>query len=450
MDAASWEPANDVEHALRRVLLDGDQRAYLDILGTAPLYVPTEASAYQEGRAALFVWDIDGMRFAPVFTSPDALELAVAEHGQSADAYHVVTYPQLVEIWPDPTLRLAIDPNLPIGAFLNIDDIATGADLLTAAELGVAFTPSNPVEELLAEAAAAGDSSGFLDALVASVVLLPISRPLSGVEDIESPGFPWRDLPGAAEPTIAVFTSPERLAEAWPDVPPSAPVPVVRLADAWPDARYRLVVNPGSVLEATFAGDELRGLVDWGQDMLSRYDESRASVPRAVERAAPPLVMLQKVLAHGEADHYVRGGRHTVTGFVYPYDPVGRATPAGLYAALDLGPDDGFDPADPEVHLLRWPAHRPELYRLAVGGPDEATRAANDGWMIEPAPFRGGGATSAGVPQLKADSVAVPHDAVLVRLGADGEERLVASYDADHGAWVPVATVDLRSALVGP
>ena len=59
---------------------------------------------------------------------------------------------------------------------------------------------------------------------------------------------------------------------------------------------------------------------------------------------------------------------------------------------------------------------------------------AMEGWVIERAPFRGNGfapgESSDVIAEFKVDSVRLPHGAQLWRIGADGNEQLVATLDA--------------------
>jgi hypothetical protein len=244
-------------------------------------------------------------------------------------------------------------------------------------------------------------------------------------------------------------------------------VPFISVVQFWPGPEHTLVANAGTPLEVTVSGDSVRQLVDAMEAELT--GEPRPAVPalaagngspvrdgvlrapRQPGREAPPLVMLQKVLAHDGVRQYLEDGHHLVTGFVYPADAVRHlSTPAALYAGLGLlYAGSPFQQGDVDVHVVRWLGHCPVLYRIARGGPDEATRLANQGWMVEPAPFRGTGVAAGddSVPQLKVDSVALPHGAVLVRLTGDGQETVVASFDADFATWLPVAPVDLRSMM---
>ncbi len=482
--AGQWTPANDVEVALLRASNDGDQRAYFQILAQAPLYLPASAEAQRRGAPKLYSWDSDGVRIVPVYTSLEALAHGA---GGVADAYAVTTYPELAANWPDPAWKLAVDPQLSIGVYVGIDDIALGARgelvLPSAAELVAAavtdLVPANAVEESLQAARLTGDIEAYVQAVVVSDVLLPTTRAVPDPDELSEPDFPWAPLPGRPDRSIAVFSSAERMAEGLPDAEDSVLVPFIAVAEFWPGPAYTMVINADTALELTLSGDSVRELVDAMRAELTGEPgaiaaalpaaQSSAAPPAAESSAAPPaaesspsappasgtppLVELQKVISHADVPGYLRDGRHLVTGFVYPAEGLRHlTTPAALYAGLGLQYDGSpFRQTDAEVHVLRWLAHCPMLYRLALGGPDEATRRANGGWMVEPAPFRGTG-ISAGdveVPQLKVDSVAVPHGAVLVKLTPSGQETVVASFDADFGSWLPAAPVDL-GAMFGP
>jgi hypothetical protein len=461
--ARQWRPANEVEAALLRASNDGDQRAYFRILCEAPLYLPASAEAQHRGSPILYSWDatvdsagMGGGRIVPVYTSIEALADAASE---VADAYAVTTYPELRANWPDPAWKLAVDPHLSIGVCADIDDIARAArgeiTVASAAEVMAAaagdLAPANTVEEGLRTARLAGDVLAYIAALCPADVLVPVARDVAvevGDPDaaIAATDFPWAPLRGSEE-YHAVFTSPARLAEGWPEGGPVVSVPFMSVAQFWPGADHTLVVNAGTPLELILDGESVRELVG------AVYAELTGQPRRPVDEA-PPVVTLQKVLAPGEADGYLRDGRRHVTGFVYPAEPLNRyTTPAALYGALGLlHLGSPFRPDDAEAHVLRWPAHCPELYRLALGGPDEPTRRANGGWMVEPAPFLGTGVAAGDdpVPQLTVDSVALPHGAVLLRLTRTGRETVVATFDADLAAWLPVVPTDVRSIMVTP
>ena len=64
---------------------------------------------------------------------------------------------------------------------------------------------------------------------------------------------------------------------------------------------------------------------------------------------------------------------------------------------------------------------------------------AMQGWVIERGPFRGNGfapgETNDVIAEFKVDSVRLPHGAELWRVDRDGNEELVAKFDADGPRW---------------
>ena len=93
------------------------------------------------------------------------------------------------------------------------------------------------------------------------------------------------------------------------------------------------------------------------------------------------------------------------------------------------------------MHVLRWVAHRADLYRLPYGGQHEAGMRAMQGWVIERPPFRGNGFAPGDtdvVAEFKVDSVRLPHGAQMWRLShRTAARRWWRRFDADAGRWVP-------------
>ena len=143
-----------------------------------------------------------------------------------------------------------------------------------------------------------------------------------------------------------------------------------------------------------------------------------------------------------QVSFYLERGYDRVSGFVNRAGEVSHLTsPQALYRALGLTySGSSFSENDSEVFVLRWVAHRPDLYRLPYGGQHEAAMRAMQGWVIERPPFRGNGFAPGDtdvVAEFKVDSVRLPHGAQMWRLSRDGSETLRASFDADSGRWVP-------------
>ena len=131
---------------------------------------------------------------------------------------------------------------------------------------------------------------------------------------------------------------------------------------------------------------------------------------------------MQKVVQPDQVDYYLDRGYDRVSGFVHRAGEVAHLqTPgqAGRRARAAL-PGSPFSTDAAEVHVLRWPAHRPSLYRIPYGGQTEAAMRAMEGWVIERPPFRGNGFapgdSSEVVAEFKVDSARLPHGAQLWRL----------------------------------
>jgi hypothetical protein len=150
---------------------------------------------------------------------------------------------------------------------------------------------------------------------------------------------------------------------------------------------------------------------------------------------------MQKAVAPSQLAYYLERGYDRVSGFVHRANELAHLnTPAQLYDALGLGhPDSPFARDAEAIYVLRWPAHRPSLYRIPYGGQSEAAMRAMEGWVIERPPFRGNGfapgESSDVVAEFKVDSARLPHGAQLWRIGADGTERVVAILDTDALVW---------------
>jgi hypothetical protein len=269
------------------------------------------------------------------------------------------------------------------------------------------------------------------------------------------PSFPWQLEEIDSEPYVFVFTSPERLAEhteALDTGMSSLSFRFVQLIGSWPDPDINFAVNPGSPVGATLPGSQIVALASWAAEVGLRADAG-ADVVLAVKPKAStgsssitgdsprdrPTVM-QKTISPTQVPYYLERGYDRVSGFVHRVTEVDKlSSPAQLYHGLGLGYDGTPFSADAdEVYLLRWIAHRSDLYRIPYGGPHEAAMRAMAGWVIERPPFRGNGfapGDGAVIAEFKVDSVRLPHGAQMWRLDADGTETFVATFDADGPRW---------------
>jgi hypothetical protein len=191
----------------------------------------------------------------------------------------VVECAELVDQWPDPTGRLAVNPGTPIGAYLPVAvlrDLAAGRSDLVEFDPAWTFRPANPVENLMQVARNGGDAGTFLDALVVSRGYLPTAGPTTA-DAVGAPDFPWLvDIRGPS-PVINVFTSVERLTAAGYQESRSVSLDLVAVVKAWPDTRFWLAVNAGSAIAVLFAGDQVAVLVEWAKEFVRRRGIGRVA-----------------------------------------------------------------------------------------------------------------------------------------------------------------------------
>ncbi|MGA8118182.1 MAG: SseB family protein [Actinocatenispora sp.] len=479
----SWQPANNAERALLSVLRDGDTGAYFAVIARIPLYLPSFTDVPAVGGSRQFVvWNIDGTKCLLAFTSVEGMRTVLGDRVRGG---LTTTYAELVEKWPNPQWRLAVNPDLPIYAVTGIRDVGraatgsvvvpTAAQLLADQDAGKVtgagsetpdeFRPANDTEVALQQALQVGDGDQALTILATSVLVVPTTAPVSEPFAVERPDFPWHlgyDANGTA--WVPAFTSLAGLRAVLPGDTPAFQMPASTLGRCWPQARAaRLVINPGSPIEFPMDGDAVPGLADWAEELLGTTMPAvpvsgeplppggelhgvRRPAYEPVGQAAAPTnagpVLVQKVLPHAAVEVYLKHGFNRVSGLVYPASSlVGATTPAALYEALALtAGETGFRDDDESVHVIRWYARCPSLYREALGAADERLLESVGGFMVEPAPFLGAGVSPGAIPalELKADAVMVPHGAQMYRLTAAGETA-VAAYDADVRQWVQVS-----------
>ncbi|MFG2047609.1 SseB family protein [Micromonospora sp. NPDC048935] len=318
----------------------------------------------------------------------------------------------------------------------------------------VEFEPANTVEEDLLGAAGSGSTDTFLSTLLLARVLLPAapdSRPGSRPGDA---GFVWRTAQLDDETYVVVYTSPERLADHVEGDVSTVGVKFAQLIRRWPDEDWSFAVNPGTPVGAKLPGEQIVALANWaaevglGDDLEVDPEEAPAvAEPTARPRYAPAAVdptrptVMQKAVAPSQLAYYLDRGYDRVSGFVHRAGELAHlTTPAQVHDALGLSyPGSPFARDAEEIYVLRWPAHRPSLYRIPYGGQNEPAMRAMEGWVIERPPFRGNGfapgESSDVVAEFKVDSARLPHGTQLWRIGADGTERVVAELDTDTVVW---------------
>src|SRR3954471_7511887 len=180
---SEWAPANGIERALAGTLRDDQIEAYVATLLPATLFLP---SADEPAPQELVTLTVGDECYLMVFTSVEAMAAQLT----GVPAYRTTTCAELVEKWPDERCLLAVDPGLPIQAYLPVDVLA---DALAGGVSGVAvpteddlpFSPSNEVESDLV---AADDDEAVLSTLLLASVLVPVAEPTTA--EPGDPDFP--------------------------------------------------------------------------------------------------------------------------------------------------------------------------------------------------------------------------------------------------------------------
>lgn len=273
-------------------------------------------------------------------------------------------------------------------------------------------------EEELERAHARGDRDTCLAMLRTAELVCPISDEAAAGEAPVA----WPTFDDAGRTWLAVFTSPEAMGEVAGHF---RVVTLAGLAAGWPDPFLGLAVNPG--LPVCF--------------YLDPATVARLAVPTLREDLAREpgyrVPIMQKLLRPYDILELLSTPEPRVSGYCHHApDVVHLTTPAALVEALVR--DEALT-RDGTVNILRWPAVGLSLYRTPYGGTDEESMTAVAGWVIEEPPFVGMGFVpnaSQTIREYKVDGILLPYGSEIVELGADGEERLRARYDADRGKWL--------------
>ncbi|MFI6763535.1 SseB family protein [Micromonospora sp. NPDC050417] len=339
------------------------------------------------------------------------------------------------------------------------DEVGPADPVPAAPALPPDFVPANDVEESLLSAAGDGSTDTFLSTLLLATVLLPVSAAATPGSRPGDDGFVWNTERMDGETYVVVFTSPERLADHLTTSTETVSVKFVQVIRRWPDTEWSFAVNPGTPVGAKLPGSQIVALANWAAEVglgddtgpieqiesATAEETPRSTYAPAREDPGRPT-MMQKTIAPSQVIYYLERGYDRVSGFVHRAPEVAHLnTPAKLHAALGLGyANSPFARDADEIYVLRWPAYRPSLYRIPYGGQSESAMRAMEGWVIERPPFRGNGfapgESSDVVAEFKVDSARLPHGAELWRIGSDGTEVLIATFDADAPSWQRVET----------
>lgn len=100
---------------MRDVLRAGDQEQYFWVLARTDLLLPVSPDAAGRRSPGWGTWSSDGRTHVLAFTSPQAMRACLAEH---AGSYRVLSFRDLASQWPNPDWWLAVNPGLPVEAYL--------------------------------------------------------------------------------------------------------------------------------------------------------------------------------------------------------------------------------------------------------------------------------------------------------------------------------------------
>lgn len=298
-----WYPANVVERAMAWSLAVGDYARFFRAFARGDLFLPRRSVTGAHGEEPRPVTvEAYGWTVLPVFTSDEGMLAAL---DRAADVVEVTTYEHLRNDWPGPEWRLAINPGLPIEAYLPVEAVERGmrGELLPRYDQEIIIRPLGDgtwqpwppggANQALLDAVSRGDGWEYLDALLDSTVAVPTGRRVDEGElqdlvrtALHRPGpgplddrarhllsragvpaealdrtFPWRISTSAPEPTVEVFTDAEFLADALPHSP-SVTMKFTTMLQLLP-AEHALSVNPGGPAGLDLPSDQVPLLARW-------------------------------------------------------------------------------------------------------------------------------------------------------------------------------------------
>ncbi|WP_160161088.1 SseB family protein [Actinomadura sp. K4S16] len=365
-----FQPANDVERELLRAAANNDHDLFLQTLAATDvlLPVPDETDySLRPGRPG-FPWqtrEVDGSTVVPVFTSPERL----AEASGPGTEHITLPFTVVLRYWPNHDWALAINSGSPAGGTVlaqQLPGLATWADRRAAQRMTERFEPQNDIEQRLFDAGRRGDTESFFKILLGAQVLVPV--------DAETPWgivpgdgeFPWRPVPVHGRTSIQIFTSLKWMNEAIGSsrfIMPS----LLEMVTAWPDASWTLVLNPGTPIDASMPGEQVRTL---------------SGPPAPPSAAAPPAPAAPAV----------------PVAPAVPADPPQAGEPGRHHADAPAAPPaPAAGAAGPGRHASAAPTDEPAV--PAPGAPAEAGRHhAGPGPVAHPDPAAGPGPSGPAEP----------------------------------------------------
>ncbi|GAA4381358.1 hypothetical protein GCM10023088_45870 [Actinomadura verrucosospora] len=369
-----FQPANDVERELLRAAANNDHDLFLQTLAATDVLLPVPDDmdfSLRPGRPG-FPWqtrEVDGSTVVPVFTSPERL----AEASGPGTEHIALPFTVVLRYWPDPDWLLAINSGSPAGGTVlaqQLPGLATWADQRAAQRMTDRFEPQNDIEQRLFDAARRRDTETFFKIILGAQVLVPVDAETPWGIVPGDPDFPWRPVRVHGRTSIQIFTSLRWMNEAIGTsrfIMPS----LLEMVTAWPDASWTLVLNPGTPIDASMPGEQVRTL-------------SGPPAPPSAATPPPPAAPSVPVAPAAPADLRASGpGRHA--GPPVPDEPAVPAPvePGRHHAGAPGGPaQPGLPEAVPPApaHFGEAPAPRPadEPRAPLPGVPGEAARRLAD------------------------------------------------------------------------
>lgn len=148
-----FTPSNPLEQALLDASLSGESDALFERLASDQLYIPAQGEAPADGEAPLAadeelelpVFEHEGERFVPVFTSVEQLQAGAP----GADRYVRASGADLASAWP-PGHHLALNPGAALSVAIGEEDVRTlaGEERIEAGSQVTVGSPSEEPEEL--------------------------------------------------------------------------------------------------------------------------------------------------------------------------------------------------------------------------------------------------------------------------------------------------------------
>ncbi|MEV4493253.1 SseB family protein [Micromonospora coxensis] len=301
-----WEPATEVEAAMRDALHANDQQLYFRILAGTDLFLPVSAQALAgDAPMGWGTWTTGGRTHVLAFTSPAAMRACL---GADAGPSRRSPYAELAAAWPHHEWWLAVNPGLPVEGYLPawfVSQLSRGDVRLPGRTMG-ARARLERVESLAAEQPGAGDAWGQPQppAAIGGVSDAVPARPAAGpgphpARAAHGPGAAPARTPGGQPTVPAPATRPEAVpADAGTPAngePGPRPDPrdggAGRTGASWPIPPRRRLLAEGA---GARPGDEgpPNGHSSFFEPASGRSAAARAfrdNPLRSGERAAPPL-----------------------------------------------------------------------------------------------------------------------------------------------------------------